>query len=357
MVKDIGLVDVYNDWIQRAESERTKYTYEYALDEFIKYVFYLSDVSQMTVENWANLTPITVSNNYVKRKLDEGNKNSTIKQQLRKVSSFVTHISKFKELSNVVDVNYIKNSCLDISYLSDDTKRRVRMGDSDVYEFIEWLKFTRYANTKFEHLGEKYALVAEFMFKTATRKRAVFDNVHWSDIIWESDSFGNFGYNVYILSKGNKVAKKAIPNSLYEDLKEEFFKGDLNELVFSDISYQMFGKLTREFGKLKGIEYTPHSIKVGSVTAFYNKTKDLVATSEFADHEDTKTTLGYIRLDDNRMKKGGIVLSQEVDFEQMKDSLDVDQLWSIIKADKNLAMSIAQEAERRMYAEGLIVES
>ena len=354
--KVITIEDVFNDWIQRAESEETKKSYTVALNEFIKHVFYAQDISQVTIEQWRKLTPMDVRTQYVTKCQVAGKKNSTIKQQLRKVDSFVSHMSKFKELSSVLDISYIKSACLETKYMSDDSTPRAKMADNEVFEFITWLKNDRFTG-RHADLGEKYAIATEFMFKTATRSDAVFGKVKWCDIRWESDSYHNYGYNAYILSKGNKVAQKAIPEKLYEKMYETFFDGDLTERVFSSLSAQMFARLTKEFGVLKGIEYTPHSIKIGSVTAFYDKTKDLVKTMEFADHEDPRTTLGYIRLNDNRMEKGGVVLSMEVDKEKMRNSLSIEQLWSIINNDNTLSMVIAREAESKCFAENLLVET
>ena len=354
--RTLTIEDIFNDWIQRAESEETKKAYTVALNEFIKHVFYVKDISEVSVEQWCELTPMDVRTQYVTKCQAAGKKNSTIKQQLRKVDSFVSHMSKFKEISSVVDIAYIKTACLETKYMSDDTTPRAKMADNEVFEFINWLKYDRFTGRHAE-LGEKYAIATEFMFKTATRSDAVFGKVKWCDIRWESDSYHNYGYNAYILSKGNKVAQKAIPEKLYEKMYETFFNGDLKEGIFKSLSAQMFARLTKEFGELKGIEYTPHSIKIGSVTAFYDKTKDLVRTMEFADHEDPRTTLGYIRLNNNRMEKGGVVLSLEVDKDKMRNSLSAEQLWAIISRDDNLSMVIAREAESRCYAENLLIET
>ena len=345
---------VVTDWLNRMESDNSKVSYFKSLDTFAKMTFKISALPEMNEAHWMNLKPSDVRNNFIEPLQRQGLQNSTIKYYIRVVRSFVTHMERFKDFSQLIDLSYIKISCLETRNISDDTVSRAKLGASEFYEFVEWLKEERFTGRNAD-LGNKYALAAEFMFKTASRLTAVFKKVRWADIVWEGDSYHNFGWNAYILDKGNKVNKKAIPSSLYDRIYKEFYHGDRTEPVFKDISSQMFSRLTSEYGELVGKEYVPHSIKVGAGTEYYNRTQDLVRTMEFLDHEDPKTTLKYIRLGDDRTKQGGYVLSLDVDKDKL-ENLSKEQLISIIKGDDAMAMAIAREAENRHYAEGLIVE-
>lgn len=345
---------VVTDWLDRMESDNSKVSYFKTLDTFAKMTFEINVLPEMNIKHWIGLDPSDVRSKFVNPLQREGLKNSTIKYYIRVVRSFVTHMERYKYFSQNIDLSYIKVSCLETRNISDDTVSRAKLGASEFYEFIEWLKNERFVGRN-KDLGYKYALAAEFMFKTASRLTAVFKKVRWADIVWEGDSYHNFGWNAYILDKGNKVNKKAIPASLYDAIHKEFYNGDRTEPIFKGISSQMFSRLTNEYGAKVGREYVPHSIKVGAGTEFYNRTHDLVRTMEFLDHEDPKTTLEYIRLSDDRTKQGGYVLSLDVDKTKLED-LSKEQLLSIIKSDNAMAMAVATEAENRHYAEGIIKE-
>lgn len=347
------LIAVVDDWLSRAESNNSKKSYRSALENFSDMVFNKPDLSHMTEDDWKGLVPSDVRSKFIDVLKSRGMRNSTAKYYIRVVRSFVSHMERYKEFSSI-DTAYIKISCLETKNISDDTVSRAKLGANEFYEFVEWLQEERFTDKNAE-LGYKYAIVAEFMFKTAARLTATFKHLKWSDIRWESDSYHNYGWTAYVLDKGNKLNDKVIPESLYNKMYEMFFDGDLNGVVFESVSSQMFSRLTKEFGRLNNKEYTPHSLKVGAGTEYYNRTKDLVRTMEFLDHNDPKTTLKYIRLEDDRTQKGGYVLSLDVNKDEL-ENLSKDQLLSIIKSDNALSMAIAKEAQKRCYAEGLMIE-
>lgn len=353
METKIELNEVVIDWLKRAESKNTKMNYQKVLKTFSEMTFKLGHAEEMNEGHWSNLKPSDVRNNYIEPLQKEGLQNSTIKYYIRVVGAFVTHMERYKEF-NGVDTAYIKTACLETKTISDDTVSRSKLGASEYYEFVEWLQDERFEGKNVE-LGYKYALAAEFMFKTASRLTAVFKHVKWSDLIWEGDSYHNYGWTAYILDKGRKMNKKVIPTSLYEKLYDSFFEGDNSKPVFDDLSSQVFSRLMREYGESVGKDYTPHSLKVGAGTEVYNRTKDLVRTMEFLDHSDPKTTLKYIRLDDDRTKKGGYILSLDVNKDRLSE-LTKEQLMSIIASDSAMSMAVAREAEERCYADNLIVE-
>lgn len=349
----VEMIAVIDDWLSRAESERSKKSYRLALDSFCQLVFSLNNSSEMEDSHWINLNPSDVRSKFIGALKQRGVRNSTSKYYIRVVRSFVSHVERYKEFAHI-DTAYIKVSCLETKNISDDTVSRVKIGSNDFYEFLEWLQEERFSE-KNADLGLKYSIVAEFMFKTASRLTATFKHLKWSDIRWESDSYHNYGWTAYLLDKGNKLNEKTIPESLYNKMQDMFYDGNINDLVFKSISSQVFTRLTKEFGKINNKEYTPHSLKVGAGTEFYNRTKDLVRTMKFLDHNDPKTTLKYIRLDDDRTQKGGYVLSLNVDKNKLSE-LSKEQLLSIIRSDNSLSMAVAREAESRDYIEHLLVE-
>ena len=61
-------------------------------------------------------------------------------------------------------------------------------------------------------------------------------------------------------------------------------------------------RLSRFF-KEHGFEVTSHDFRTTMITAFYEETKDLAKTKELVNHRDVRTTMGYVKINKDKMEK------------------------------------------------------
>lgn|SRR5699024_1315304 len=98
---------------------------------------------------------------------------------------------------------------------------------------------------------------------------------------------------------------------MFERLKKEFYTGKDNARVFAGLSQLGFRQSLKTFSEFQNKNLTPHSIKKGSVTEVCYITHDIKPTMRHANHEDIKTTLGYIDLDNDRIYIDSYILSNK----------------------------------------------
>ena len=339
--------EVFNYWIESSNSEGTKKAYGRIVPQFFQMLLG-KDLQDVTKDDLESLVPLTVNKKYKEELSKSGIKNSTIINNLTVISGFFKQL----EINKVFDgVNYawIREVLLNTKRIKSDKVHRGNMSFKDYEDIKDWLSKYSFSE-RYVEKSEQYALLIEFMWVTASRISAVF-NVRWSDIRYEEDGIGNYGYVVYVYDKGGKVNKKPISTEFYNRLKNSLFKEDVIDKVFSNLSQIGFTKLIKEYCELTGKEFTPHSIKRGSVTFLYSITHDLVLTQRFADHDDPKTTVGYIQSEPDHTQQGSYILSKKLDFKKI-DQLTKEQLMSIIDEHQDLAYRILSEAERKHIIEG-----
>lgn len=340
--------EVYNYWIKSSVSENTKKSYRRVMPQFFSMMFD-KEIKDITKEDIDSILPLSVAKKYKEPLSLAGNKNSTIIQNMSVVSSFFRQL----EVNRVFDVNYqwLKEACFNTKRIKNDQQHRGNMSYNDYQNVKTWLSqyefHVRYADKK-----DKYPLLLEFMWNTASRITAVF-NLKWSDIKYEEDGLGNYGYTAYIHDKGGKVNKKALTNDFYNRLKDVLFQDSFDDKVFKDLSQIGFTGLMKEYCEISDKEFTPHSIKRGSVTFLYSITHDLVLTQRFADHDDPKTTVGYIQAEEDRTKQGSYIISKKFDFDKLNE-LSKDDLLNIINENKDLQYRMLMEAEKRFLVEGVL---
>lgn len=339
--------EVFNYWIESSNSESTKIAYSRAVPKFFKMLFN-KELEDVTKEDIEGLVPLDVNKKYKEELLKDGVKNSTIINNLTIVSGFF----KQMEINKVFDgINYmwIREVLLSTKRIKNDKQHRGNMSYNDYTSLKEW--FANYPfSARYADKSEKYPLLLEFMWVTASRISAVF-NTKWSDIRYDEDGNGVYGYVVYVNDKGGKINKKPISTDFYNRLKNVLFDGDGDTKIFHDLSQNSFTTLMREYCELMDKEFTPHSIKRGSVTFLYSITHDLVLTQRFADHDDPKTTVGYIQSEPDHTRQGSYILSKSINFDKLEE-LSKDDLMSIIKSQQDLSYRILSEAEKN----GLISE-
>lgn len=91
------------------------------------------------------------------------------------------------------------------------------------------------------------------------------------------------------------------------------------------------------------MKVTPHSIKVGAGTKLYSMTKDIVLTSRFLDHSDTKTTELYIRTNDDRTKTGSYIMTTPVDDSAI-DKMSLEELRLLINKRPDIKRALILES-------------
>lgn len=101
----------------------------------------------------------------------------------------------------------------------------------------------------------------------------------------------------------------------------------------------------KEYSEEHGVKMTPHSIRVGAATKVYKITNDIVLTSRFLDHADTKTTERYIRTDDDRTNTGSYIMTTDIDECQL-EGLSLEDLNAIINKRSDLKRTILLEANK-----------
>ena len=336
----------YDNMLKSASSKNTVSAYKRVIPQFVEMMWGV-EIKDLNADMLESITPNDVEERYINILKEDGLINTSIINYLNTVRTFINKLEANKIFQDV-NYFYLKNSALSTSSLKKDGKRRSKLGLNHYEMFHEWLLDYKWSS-RYEDKREKYALVLRFMFKTAVRIDSTFNNVHWKDFVYEEDINRNEGWVLYALDKGSKWNRKPINKDFYNELRELFYNGDDEELVFGELSKRKFTNLMAEFSKEINREFTPHSIKVGAGTALYNMTKNLLLVQSFLDHEDPKTTMAYIRIDDNMTQTGSYIMSSDINVEKVNE-LSYDDLVRIITRRKDLAYSILAEAEK----EGLV---
>lgn len=335
---------VFNNWLSQV-SENSRASYGRVVPQFFELTLGV-EVEDLTEFALESLTPTDVYERYIETLKKEGYKNATIANYLSVVRSFINELESnrvFMDMSYI----YLRNNVLSTKKLKDDSENRAKMSVSEYDEFHDWL-LERDWSTRYADRGVKYALALKFMFTTAIRVHATFNNIRWNNIKLEEDSIGNEVYVIYALDKGDKVNKKPVSNEFYEELYNGLYTGEEDGLIFEGLSKQTFTRLMSQFSKESGREITPHSIKVGAGTKLYNMTKDIRKVQKFLDHTDIKTTMRYIRDGGDMTDTGSFVLSTKINIDNL-EKMTYNQIMTIIKDRPDLAYTIMQEAQRRGF--------
>lgn len=337
------LMDVYVNWIEKCESKNTRDSYKRIVPQF----FLLTtgkEIEDVTEEDINNLTMMSVERDYKDYIINfKGQKKSTLINYLTVVASFFSQLSIFG-VFNGVNYDMIRDVLLSTKRIKNDKEHRKSMSYTDYQNFKEWLMTADLFSKRYAEKGYQYSLVLEFMWVTAARITATF-NMTWSDIKFEEDGIGQFGYTAYVHDKGDKTNKQAISEEFFLRLEDAFYEGNKDDKIFKKLSLKGFTDLTKKYCEEHDRDFTPHSIKRGAVTYLYNLTHDLVLTQRFASHEDPKTTVGYINDNPDRTAQGSYILSHEFDVGEL-EKLSREELLDIIMNRKDLAFGILQESKK-----------
>lgn len=343
MIKTITLEEVFNNWIDSCQSEKTKVSYSRIVPQFFQMVFD-KELKDVNVADMDSLIPSLVKTKYTNTLLDKGFKQSTVIHYLKVVGSFFNEL----EINRVFpDVNFKKliHQSLNYDRLKNDKKPRARMTMGDYEACMNWILNEKKFSKRYQYKAKEYASALKFMFVTGLRVSAAFENAKWCDIKRTEDYLGQDGWTVMVVDKNNEITEKPISDEYYEELRHAMYKGNDNDLIFKDVSKQGFMNLLKEFSEETGRDLTAHSIRVGAGTRVYAMTKDLVLTQRFLGHKDPQTTIGYIRNED-RYQTGSSILSTKLNYNAI-DELSHEELLEIVKSRKDIAYGVMVEINKR----------
>ncbi len=335
---EYGVLEVFENWLRNSNSERTKQGYSSTVKEFFD-VMFNKKVENVTESDINGLNPISVNTIFVEE-LRRNNSNSTIKYKLNIILSFMKelHANKFK-----IDIYYLGN-ILSGKRLKDDSKLTNFMNINQYFQFKEWLEYERFKGSRHEAKGVEYAMLTEFLWSIGSRIEAVF-NLKWSNIVFDEDGLGQTGWSIYVKDKGDKLNWKPISNEFYEKLTTVFEVGEGDERIFKDLSRVGFGNYMKEYFGDKKI--TPHSLKKGAVSYYYNTTHDIVGAQNFADHESIETTRRYIEAQQDRTVQGSSMMTnKEVNISAI-EQMSKKELIEIIEGRRDLMFGMYYEAKSK----------
>lgn len=337
-------------WVNGQRSENTKIQYERVLINFMDMVLGVSldeikpeTIAILSDEGGADL----VSEKYTHAYRSAGISDATIDNYLTTVRSYIQKLKDNrygKELG--IDYTYITDTVLSSkNFKKKNTKKQPVLSEKQFNDMYEW--FENYPfHSRYADKAKKYALALKFMYITGIRIDAVFEKMKWNNIKYEEDAFGNKAWVVYVLDKGEKITPVPIRVDFYEEIKDCLFNGKEDELVFGDISKQRFAVYMTEYSDEKGIEaLKPHSIRRGAASKLYLMTKDPIKVQHFLGHADLKTTMRYIRAEDNISESGSYILSSDINVDKVKE-ISYDRLVKIITTHPELALRVLSENER-----------
>lgn len=339
-----SIAEIYRVWLDGQSSEETAKVYRNYVNKFCSYVFDKTP-EQLSEDDISsdNFYPGLVQDKFINRLRDEDVQDSSIRNYMNAVSSFMDALES-NRVSSEADFLYIKKNVLNKKSLKKDGGHVSMISRNDLAAFEDFLRNRKY-RSKAENVGLKYAGVVDFMFTFATRVSATF-NIKWSDIKDITDIKGNTDKCAYVHDKGkgsgSRANQKVIAPDYYAKMRELYFTGDESDTIFHELTQDTFTRMMKEFSEKTGRDMTPHSIKVGAVSWLYELTHDIVLCQQFADHEDIETTQRYIRLSGANRSKGTYIMSEGVNVSDIND-ISPEEIAAIVKSDPVLAFNVLRE--------------
>lgn len=334
------LNQIFNSWVNSQKSEKTQVKYASIVTSFSQMIFE-KEVCQLTEADFNSIRYSLVFDKYISL-MKERVKDSTIKNYLKIISSFLDYVDR-EEVFSTVNFRAIRKNHLNTNNLAKDMGHVKPMSLTDFDLFKDWLLARDFPRTNVENVSEKYITVADFMFKTALRVSVAF-KIKWTDFEIHRSMWNNTSVRVSAMGKGSKLNVKYISVEYYEEIKQ-LLKND-SEYVFGELNQRTFASLMEKFSEETGCKMTPHSIKVGAGTQLYARTKDIVKTQQFLDHNDIQTTVGYIRDNGNPEETGAFILSTEYNYADL-ESLSKEDLLRLIRQREDISYSIYSDAKNQ----------
>lgn len=320
---------IYKAWLDEhmENSKNTAHSYDKRLREFFDVMFDKS-IEKTTEDEITSLERADIQNKYVSYLRQKGNTNNSIAVKLGSVKSYFDYLE-----SNGIDVNpsmlkfKLKSDVSHVDYLS----------HSEMISLFNYLE--QFPET--DVYKDEYIMATQFMWVTGFRVGAT-KNIKWSD--FELKKEGNKKiWTVLAHEKKQKDVLRALSDDFMDKMHDYHEKqkeriGDV-ELTFprinSQAGYRQYLRRLKSFGEKIDKNITPHSIKASAVTYNWNRTKDIIAVKNFANHSHASTTTDiYIRPDDNLSSQLSYTVDKELNFDTIK-KLGVDGLIDMLKQSEN----------------------
>lgn len=333
--------DVYLTWHNSLKSVNTIRKYKVSVDMYCEMVFGKKPY-ELTEADLKGLRYSDTINKFVSPLRNKGVKDSTIKGHLIAMRSLIKMVRREKIFKGI-NFGDLNDYVLKVDSLSTrDTKHHAALSLSELDDMKKWLCKKSFAKGH-EGLGEKYALLIDFMYKTAVRVTATF-NITWSDFTLLTSPYGGEWAELNVIDKGRKFNTKYLDRSYYDKLKSIFYNGNDDEKVFGCLSQNTLRSYFREYSDKVGRNIVIHSLKAGAATTLYAQTKDLLLVRDFCDHESVSVTENYIHTQQNPSETGTAILSANYDYDNI-NSLSKEQLLMLIHSQP--------EIENMVYMAGL----
>lgn len=320
------LTKAIDSWVNSYQSENTRIKYTQALDDFSTMVFNKKP-SQLTQEDLVGISYSATVNKFVEPLRGSGIKDSTIKLSLTAVRQFMKVLRRDKVFDGV-DYNYINEDCLTVNLKNNDVNHHEALSLEELKDMKRWFKEKKYRSSDIL-LGEKYAMLVDFMYSTVVRVDATM-NITWDDFtLLKSPHGGSFAI-LKVIDKGHKLNEKPLHREYYDKLKALFYKGDPHGKVFEDLTKDSLRRYFKQYSEVLGRRVSPHSLKAGAATTLYAETHDIILVRDFCDHDSVTTTESYIRRSDNPNLTGSAIRTANFDYDKLND-LSKEDLLRLVK--------------------------
>ena len=335
----------YQTWIDSRKSKNTKQNYAKASNDFMQKLFN-KNADEITAEDLNSMSYSMVFDNFIKPYRDNGSKDSTIKNYLFAVNSFLSILERDSVFPEV-NFKKIKKDYTSTRELNQkDCKHIELLTEKEILDLEDFLKARKYSKDPDNDLGEQYAMLVDFMFRTAIRGTAAL-TVKWSDFTQHNSPYDGKDYvRLEVIDKGHKLNNKELTADYYEKLKSVFYKSNAQqEKVFYRLNRDQLNTMIREFGQTIGRSVSVHSIKVGAATTLWSRTHDILKVKRFCDHDSIVTTERYIRDYVDEANEGTAIMMSNYDYSKL-NGLSKEQLLAIIHGNKGIENFSMTEATR-----------
>lgn len=334
---------VWLTWSNSLRSGNTYRAYINSVDLYCNMVFGKKPV-EITQDDLGRLRFSTTLNKFVKPLRDRHIKDSTIKSHLTAVRSFVKAIRREKLFPDL-DFTAVVSDALSSSMLvTRDVEHHEAISLKELKSMEKWLKEKKFSSNLDQELGAKYAMLIDFMYKTAIRITATM-SITWEDFTLQNSPYGGDWAILQVIDKGKKLNKKYLTQKYYYELKELFYNGDDSEEVFGELSPHTLRNYFKEYNKMTGQHFVIHSLKAGAATSLYAMTKDLLLVRDFCDHESVKTTEAYIHAQKDPHTSGTAILTANYDSSKLND-LSKEDLLMLIHSRPEIEGSVCAVASQ-----------
>lgn len=335
----LDMQDVCLTWGNSLRSHNTYRSYMVSANLFCKMVFN-KEPKDLTEEDLKELRYSDTLNKFVKPLRDKGVKDSTIKTHLTAMRSMIKIVRRERIFPDL-DFTAITSDALSSNMLSTrDVEHHEAMSLKELSAMEKWLKEKK-CNGR-PSLGKKYAMLVDFMYKTAIRITATL-TITWKDFTLLNSPYGGDWAVLEVIDKGKKLNRKYLTQKYYYELKEAFYDGDDEAAVFGCLSQNTLRSYFKSYDELTGQHFVIHSLKAGAATTLYAMTKDLLMVRDFCDHESVKTTENYIHSQKDPNMSGTAVLTTGYDSKKL-NNLSKDELLMLIHSRPEIESSVCAAA-------------